>query len=393
MNIGIDRVLLEPAWGKLVRGRRTALVCHAASITSSGLYTFDILCSSPETRPKLLFTPEHGLFGEQAYMEPVQSGIEPVLGLPVVSLYGDRVESIKPEASALSGLDAVIFDLQDVGARYYTYLATMCLVLEACADAGVQVVVLDRPNPIGLSNVEGNRVLPPFRSFVGYADLANRHGMTAGEVATFYVATSGLPVDLVVVPCAGLGRAHKWPDTGIPFVPPSPNIPTWETALVYPGMCLLEGTNLSEGRGTTTPFFLAGAPFVQNPWDVACKLEEYRLPGVRFRPTFFSPRLDKWAGKRCGGVHLMVTDTEAFSPLLTGIAVLCAFQSCYRGLFEWRKEPYEFDKEHMAIDLLLGDPVLRKAIEAGARPDEVIAAMEPARKEFVRSRERFLIYR
>lgn len=389
---GADRLLAEQAFLRLVRGRRTALLCHGASVDSRGRHTFDLLCARDDTRPVMLLVPEHGLFGEQVYMEPVPDSVDPRLGLPVVSLYGDRVDSLAPSPSLVRGLDAVVFDLQDVGARYYTYLATLAMTMETCAAQGVQVVVLDRPDPIGLVEVEGNRVAPSLRSFVGFVDLANRHGMTAGEVARLHAASARLDLDLVVVPCAGLRRADLWPDTGLPFVPPSPNIPCWETALVYPGMCLLEGTNLSEGRGTTTPFFLAGAPFVRDPWDLARRLEAFAVPGVAWRPTYFTPRFDKWAGQRCGGVQLLVTDRSAFRPLLAGLALLAACLAAYPGDFAWRTDAYEFVSDRLAIDLLLGDTSLRRALEQGATPQDVAAAMTPARAAFEHLRADHLIY-
>jgi len=340
----------------------------------------------------MIMVPEHGLYGEQAYMESVPDTVDPELGVPVVSLYGDSQGSLSPSPEMLSEVDTVVFDLQDVGSRYYTFLATMAMTMEACASAGVRFIVADRPNPIGGTTVEGNLVRPELRSFVGYMYLANRHGMTAGEAATYHASITGLDLDLQVVECKGWNRSARWPDTGLPFVPPSPNIPDWTTAIVYPGMCLLEGTNLSEGRGTTTPFHVFGAPWIRDPHALTTDLRGMDLPGVTFIPNWFIPVADKWAGLRCGGIRLMLMDIDAFSPLLTGIAILSA---CFRSFpdgFEYRSGAYEFVKDIPAIDLLLGNEGIRHAIEDGAEPRDIIKGMEPERREFLERREPFLIY-
>lgn len=392
VRTGPDRLLSDPEVTRRVRDRRYALVCHAASVDGRARYVFDALCARPDTRPAFLLVPEHGLFGEAVYMEPVPDARDPRLGLPVVSLYGDRAESLAPRADLLRGLDAVVFDLQDVGARYYTYLATMAMCMDACAAAGVAFVVLDRPNPIGGLAVEGNRVRPGMESFVGWMPLPNRHGLTAGEAARLHAATRGLDLDLSVVACEGWQRADTWPATALPFVPPSPNIPTWETALVYPGMCLLEGTNLSEGRGTTTPFLLFGAPWIDDPWALAADLDALVLPGVRWRPTFFAPRADKCAGTRCGGAQVVVTDAVAFRPLLAGLAVLATVRRRWPADLAWRTDAYEFVHDRLAIDLLFGDPAIRPALEAGADPRDLASAMEPEAAAFVEERRTFLLY-
>lgn len=390
IRTGADR-LCEGA-GRLLAGRRWAYVCHGASVDREARYVFDRLCADPRTRPQMLLAPEHGLFGERLYMQPVQDAVDPHLGLPVLSLYGDDAESLAPHPDRLRGLDAVVVDLQDVGARYYTYLATLAMTLDSCAAAGVPAIVADRPNPIGGIAVEGNLPRPHLRSFVSWLPLANRHGLTAGETARLHAATAAPGLDLTVLPCEGLRRGMLWPDTGLPFVPPSPNIPNWETALLYPGMCLLEGTNLSEGRGTTTPFQVFGAPFVADPRRLASTLQAWRLPGVAFRPTWFTPNLDKWTGQRCGGAQVIVTDVPAFRPLLTGLAVLAACVALHPDDFALRTEAYEFVHDRLAMDLLLGEESLRKDLLAGASPWDLAAAMAPETAGFRDARRPFLLY-
>lgn len=376
----------------LVRNRSYALICHGASIDSTGHQVFERLCRSPDTRPAGLWVPEHGLCGEQAYMEPVPDSVDPALSVPIVSLYGESMESLSPDLELLSTVDAVLFDLQDVGARYYTYLATMAMTMEACAKTGVQFIVADRPNPLGGLGVEGNRVRTHLRSFVGYLSLANRHGMTAAEAARLHASDRRLDLDLKILQCKGLNRAAYWPDMGLPFVPPSPNIPDWLTALVYPGMCLLEGTNLSEGRGTTTPFLLFGAPYITDPRRLAARLEGFQLAGVAFLPTWFTPLADKWAGQRCGGIRLVVTDNRTFRPLLSGITILSVCAGLYRSEFQFREEAYEFVDDHLAIDLLLGDEAVRKTLEEGTDPRDIASFMESETIDFLDSRGPYLLY-
>ncbi len=389
---GAQVLLDDPGWSRRLAGMRYALLCHQASVDQDGHHVFDRLCADPVLRPEFLLVPEHGLFGEAIYMEPVADCVDARLGVPVRSLYGDSVQSLALSASWLDGVDAVVCDLQDVGARYYTYAATMAMAMDACAAAGVAFVVADRPNPIGGCLVEGNRVLPVCQSFVGHLSVPNRHGMTVGELAHWHARTTKSSLDLTVIACPGWSRNLQWLDTGLPFVPPSPNIPNWETALVYPGMCLLEGTNLSEGRGTTLPFFLLGAPYVTDPWEWAQALDAERVPGVAWRPTYFCPGSDKWAGQRCGAVQLIVRDAAAFRPLQAGLAVLVTARRLYPEAFEWRREAYEFVRDRLAIDLLLGNPAVRAGIEAGACSRDLASAMQTERDAFVADREPDLLY-
>ena len=264
----------------------------------------------------------------------------------------------------LQGLDALVIDLQDVGARYYTFVWTAALAMRACARADVPVIVLDRPNPLGGKLVEGNLPDPVFASFVGLYPLPARHGMTLGELARYLNAEHDLGCDLTVVPMRGWRRRMTWADTGVPWVAPSPNMPTPDTASVYPGGCLFEGTNLSEGRGTTRPFEWVGAPYL-DAHRFADTLEAERLPGVGFRPIRFMPTFHKWAGRLCGGVQIHVTDRARFKPFLTGLAVVAAARRLGRGRFAWRRPPYEFERRKLPIDILCGTDTIRRALERG----------------------------
>jgi uncharacterized protein YbbC (DUF1343 family) len=311
--------------------------------------------------------------------------------VPVRSLYGKTAESLKPRPEDLAGLDVLVFDVQDVGARYYTYQATMMLCMEAAAAARVAFAVLDRPNPIGGELVEGPALRRGFESFCGLHDLAPRHGMTVGELAELFRVERKLDLELTVVGCEGWRRDAGFRETGLPWVFPSPNMPTPETALVYPGMCLLEGTNLSEGRGTTRPFELLGAPWLDGA-RLAADLSRARLPGVRFRPVSFVPTWDKHAGVRCGGVELFVTAPAAFRPFRTGLACVVAARAQDPEKFRWRTEAYEYVEGIPAFDLLCGSAREREAIERGAGAAELAKGYAAEERAFARRRRRYLLY-
>ncbi|MBP7125475.1 DUF1343 domain-containing protein [Myxococcota bacterium] len=387
---GASRFLEEA--DRRIGGRRWALLCHAASVDHTGRSILEPLCSTTALRPAFLLAPEHGLWGDAPYMVAVEDQEDPWWGVPVRSLYGHDAASLAPSAASLSGLDLLVVDLQDVGARYYTYLATMAMTLSACAEAGVSALVLDRPNPIGGLEVEGNLPRPHLRSFVSWLPLPNRHGITAGEAARMLVRQERLSLDLEVLPCEGWAREMTWPDTGLPFIPPSPNIPDWETALVYPGMCLLEGTNLSEGRGTPLPFRVFGAPWILDPRRLSDALNRLDLPGVLFRPLWFTPDKDKHQGKRCGGCHLVIRDHRAFRPLLAGFSVLRVVSSLWPDDFRLRTDAYEFVTDHPALDLLLGNRDLRHRLLESPDPREVWRTACAEGTGFLKDREPDLLY-
>lgn len=374
------------------RGMRIGLVCNPTTVDRRFAHLADLLSARKDVTLARLFGPEHGVRGTAQDMVGVDGVARDARsGAEVVSLYGGSYESLAPPPGSLAGLDALVFDIQDVGSRYYTYVYTMLFCLEAAAKARLPVWVLDRPNPIGGLEIEGNLVEDGFRSFVGLHPLPVRHGLTTGELAGLFAAERKVEVELHVVPLEGWRRPMFWDETGLPWVPPSPNMPTFDTALCYPGQCLLEGTNLSEGRGTTRPFEMFGAPFV-DPYALAARLAREDLPGVAFRPLWFQPTFHKHAGKQCGGLMLHVTDRRAFLPFLTGLAVVSACRELWPEDFRWRAEAYEFVQGIPAFDLLCGTDAVRKAIEGGRSLAAIRASFGPAQEAFAERRRRFLRY-
>jgi uncharacterized protein YbbC (DUF1343 family) len=383
----------------LVRGRRVGLLCHPASVTADLVHAVDHLLAAGIQLARL-FGPEHGVRGEAQDMIGVDAETDRRTGLPVTSLYGNSLDSLEPPAAALADVDVLLIDLQDVGSRYYTYVWTMALTLKAAARAGVAVVVLDRPNPLGGVEVEGGEVAPEMESFVSLGSVPVRHGMTIGEIARLVCA--GMPwggprfaeaftCDLTVVAMRHWQRRDHFEATGLPWVLPSPNMPTPDTARVYPGMCLIEGTNISEGRGTTRPFEIVGAPFIDGH-RLAERLGSYDLPGVRFRPLTFRPVFHKFAGQSCGGIQLHVVDRQTFRPYRTGVAILRELWAVGGESFRWRTEPYEFVADRLAIDLLTGGEAVRQGIERGLPAEEIFASWLPAERAFPDRRRPHLMY-
>jgi uncharacterized protein YbbC (DUF1343 family) len=325
-------------------------------------------------------------------MAHVDHSVDPMTGLTVYSLYGASENDLAPRQELLRGLDALVIDLQDIGSRYYTFIYTMALCMREAARAGVQVIVLDRPNPIDGVHLEGNIREDRFSSFVGMFALPTRHGMTIGELARYFNKTSNLGCDLVVVPMRGWRRSMWSDQTGLPWVIPSPNMPTVSTATVYPGMCLIEGTNLSEGRGTTHPFELFGAPWL-DPFRLAEKLNGIGLPGVRFRPHYFLPTFQKHACKVCGGAELHVTNRDDFEPYRTGLWIVKSVRDMNPEAFDWRRETYEFVSDRLAIDLLAGSARYSELVESGGNIDDWVAEWDAPLNVFKQAREEFLLYR
>ncbi len=373
----------------LLAGRRVGLIANPTSVDGELRHAIDLLQAQPNIELRVLFGPEHGLRGDAQDMVAVGQGHDARSGLPVYSLYGNDEASLSPPAAALEGLDALVFDIQDVGARYYTYVWTMVLAMRACAKAGITMVVLDRPNPIGGLAVEGGDIADGFTSFVGLASVPNRHGLTAGEIAMMMKERESLDLDLHVITMRGWRRAMYFDECGLPWVLPSPNMPTLDTALVYPGMCLIEGTELSEGRGTTRPFEFAGAPYIEAEVLARALADE---PGVVARAHVFTPMFQKWAGQACGGVQLHVNDRAAFRPYRTAVAFLCAVRAHWPAHFAWRTKAYEFVADIPAIDLLSGSAALRSGIDAGMSVDELARQWAPAEAAFVEERASWLRY-
>ena len=385
---GLDVLAHAPS---LLQGSRYGLLCHQASVDSALRFAVDALVDCGAGELCALFGPEHGITGEAQDMVAVPASRDQRTGLPVHSLYGSGEETLEPALETLRGLDFLLVDLQDVGSRYYTFAASMGAALQACAKTGVRLIVLDRPNPIGGVALEGNLVRAGWRSFVGRYPVPVRHGLTMGELALLYSGPFGEGGEMQVVPMEGWRRDMWFDETGLPWVPPSPNMPTLDTAAVYPGSCLIEGTNLSEGRGTTRPFELVGAPFL-DPEAFARALRSERLAGVAFRPVRFTPAFHKWAGQSCGGVQIHVIDRERFRPFRTGLALLICARDLAPREFDWRREPYEFVSDRLAIDLLLGDDGLRLALESGAPLDELESSWHDELASFSPLHERVRLY-
>ncbi len=371
-----------------LRHARLGLIAHPASVTSGLAFSADAIRAAGYDL-RALFGPQHGARGEkQDNMIESDHYTDPITGLPVHSLYG---EVRKPTPAMLDGLDAVLFDLQDVGVRVYTFIWTMALAMEACAEAGVRFVVLDRPNPIGGVRREGAVLQAGFESFVGLHPVPLRHGLTCGEMARWLNEERGIGRDLTVIPSEGWRRDMSWADTGLPWVMPSPNLPTPDSCVVYPGMVLLEGTNMSEGRGTTRPFELFGAPWL-DPAALVARLADTCLPGVVFRPCHFEPTFQKHAGALCGGAQLHVTDADAFEPVRTAVEIIVAARALAPHDFAWRHPPYEYEETLAPIDILWGGPGLQLGVDAGATANEILEDVDRELDAFSTSVEEYLLY-
>lgn len=369
-----------------LRGLRIGLLANPTAVDADFVHLLDLLADCG-VRVEVLFGPEHGFHCTVQDMVGVGEARHAVR---IVSLYGDTFESLRPAEADLRPLDALVFDIQDIGSRYYTYVWTLALTMEVAARTGTRIIVLDRPNPITGSHVEGGSLDVPLRSFVGLHEIPNRHGMTAGEIATLVALLLDIPKP-EIVRMEGYRRSMWHDETGAPWVMPSPNMPTPETALVYPGQCLLEGTNLSEGRGTTRPFEIFGAPFM-NGRRLAEALAAEALPGACFRPLQFQPTFHKWAGRECGGLQIHVTDREAFLPYRTSLAILRHTRALWPREFAWRVEPYEFRGDVPAVDLLTGSPRVREMIDAGAPVVELAEFVETSGRAARENRCQALLY-
>jgi uncharacterized protein YbbC (DUF1343 family) len=382
----------RPRW---LRERRVGLLMHQASVTRRLVAARDVLHRLCGARLTALFGPQHGIAGEkQDNMIESAHATDARLGVPIFSLYSD---TRSPTEAMLEHVDTLVVDLQDVGTRVYTFEWTTALALEACARAGKPVVVLDRPNPLGGVLLEGNLIRPGYESFVGLYPVPMRHGLTLGEMALLVNerlrARTGAPrCDLTVVPMEGWRRRMRFADTGLPWVLPSPNMPTPETAAVYPGQVLLEGTNLSEGRGTTRPFEVWGAPWLDTA-ALRARFEKRRLPGCVLRDHDFQPTFHKWSGEVCRGFQIHPTDPARYRPYLTTLALLQDVVALHRDAFAWKEPPYEYVTDRLPIDVLTGDPRVREAIESGASLATLAASWRAEVRAFAAEAARHRLYR
>ncbi len=384
---GIDRI------GRMLPrrfyGLKAGLLIHPASVSRKLIHAKELLLRSKKITVSAFFGPQHGIFGNtQDNMIEWEGFIDKDTGLPIFSLYGN---TRKPTEEMLKTIDYLIIDLQDVGARYYTFIWTMSLCMEACEKAGIPVVILDRPNPIGGHITEGPLLETNFTSFVGLHSIPIRHGMTIGELSLYFKDRFYPNLDLTVIPLSGWRRNMWFDQTSLPWVMPSPNMPTFETAIVYPGMCLFEGTIISEGRGTTRPFEIFGAPFIE-PDKLIKKLKDFKLKGVFFRPLYFTPTFNKFAGELCGGAQLHIINRETFKPVLTAVAILLSIKELYSGVNLWRNPPYEYEFEKLPFDILAGSEKLRIHIESGKPLKEIETEWQKKLRNFLKKRSSYLLY-
>jgi len=383
LKIGVDVLLDEQK--DLIEGKSVGLITNPTGVDQELNSIVDRLFHDPDVELTALYGPEHGVRGDAQAGEYVEYYIDEQTGLPVYSLYG---ETRKPTPEMLEDVDVLLFDIQDVGARFYTYIYTMAYAMEAAQENGIEFVVLDRPNPLGGNAVEGPVLDPEFASFVGNYPIPVRHGMTVGELAKLFNEEFEIGADLTVVEMEGWERGMYYDNTALEFVLPSPNMPTLDTALVYPGAALIEGTNVSEGRGTTKPFELIGAPFV-NSAEFAQALNDLELPGVTFRAASFTPTFSKHSGTLSHGVQIHVKDQEAFEPVVTGLHIVKTLHDMYPDDFEFRAEN---SAGISFFDNLIGNSWIREAIENGDSVDEMIAQWEDDLAAFKDVRRDYLIY-
>ena len=371
--------------------RRMALIANQTSVTSDFKYSWDSISESG-MRLNRIFSPEHGLFSTE--QDQVAVNTEPFINCgncEITSLYGQSQESLIPDSASLDDIDLVIFDIQDIGTRYYTYANTMALFMKALSGTDIEFMVLDRPNPLGGMLTEGPGLLSDYESFVGVFPVPVRHGLTVAELALMYRDIHELNINLSFIKMEGWQRSMLFHDTGLPWIPPSPNMPTETASYLYPGICLLEGTNLSEGRGTTVPFSCIGAPYI-DPAEYALLLNSFDLPGVYFRPVFFKPAFNKFSGETAGGVYIHITDFHVFQAFITGIAIVKAAFDLYGDHFEFLTGVYEFNDIHPAFDLLTGSSVLREMIIAGSSIQKMKAAWADDENRFADIRREYMIY-
>ena len=387
MGLGIDRLL--GADRGLIAGRRIGLVSNPASIDAGFRHSADRLCDDADVQLAALFGPQHGFRSDlQDNMIETPHARDERWRIPIYSLYSETRE---PTPDMLAGLDAIVIDLQDVGTRVYTYIYTMANCMRAAAKQGLRVIVCDRPNPVGGTAIEGPLLDRAYASFVGQYPIPLRHGMTIGEIARLFNQEFALNASLDVVPLGGWRRDMYFDETGLPWVIPSPNLPTLDSAIVYPGAVLFEGTMLSEGRGTTRPFELVGAPWIDGE-RLAAAMNARHLGGVHFRPVFFEPTFQKHAGQTCGGCQIHVTDRRTFGPVRVAVELIAEFRRQSPQSFAWRQPPYEYEHDKWPIDILYGSDRLRTSLDRGEDVHPLVDSWGNDEDGFRRVREKYLLY-
>jgi len=380
VQTGLDRV---GTYQKVFQGKRLGIITNHTAYNSNGEYILDVFRSMTGVMVTALFSPEHGLWVKEQAGEKVNNQIDPAYNLPVYSLYG---QTRKPTAEMLRDIDLLVFDIQDIGARFYTYIYTMSLAMEATAENSKGFVILDRPNPINGYNVQGNILEPGLASFVGLYPIPVRHGMTVGELAKMFIEQGwldgGVKADLVVIPMKGWPRGMWYDQTGLTFIKPSPNIPDLKTAVVYPGLCLLEGTNVSEGRGTKRPFRQFGAPWIDSK-RLADRLNKLGLLGMRFEPARFTPTSSKYQGQVCNGVRIIITERDQLEPYYNGVRIVNEIYRMYPRNFQWKAGHF---------DRLCGTSAIRNAITSRSPLNKLRNKWQAELESFRKIRDKYLIY-
>ncbi|PTM54805.1 exo-beta-N-acetylmuramidase NamZ family protein [Desmospora activa] len=385
VKTGLEILLENP---DRYKGKRVGLIANPTAMTTGYDHALDAMLEKG-IQVTHVYGPEHGVRGTEQAGDVPGSYEDPRTGLPFVNLYGKQPQEM---VALFAEVDVLIFDIQDVGSRFYTYIYTMAYAMEAAALADKPFIVLDRPNPIGGDKVEGPVLDPAYRSFVGLFPIPQRHGMTVGELAylfneEFLPQSGAQSVDLQVIQMKGWKRGSHYQDTGLPWVLPSPNMPTLETALVYPGTGMIEGTNLSEGRGTTRPFELVGAPYIKG-WELTEALNQQNLPGVSFREAYFNPTFSKYQGENVGGVQLHIEDPKTFDPILTGLTIMQETKRLYPKEFQWRQDA---DSSYW-IDKLTGSERVRTEIDRGTFARKIVEQWEAELNQFKKLRQQYLLY-
>lgn len=387
IKLGVERLLEAPE--RILKGAGVGLICNQASVDHGFRHVADLFHEHPQVRLQALFGPQHGIRGDlQDNMIETDHAVDLQTSLPIHSLYSETRE---PTEEMLADLDALVFDMQDVGCRIYTFAYTMANSMMAAAKFGKRVIVCDRPNPINGEAVAGNVLEPEQASFVGLFPIPTRHGMTLGELALLFNEHFGIGCELEIIKIENWSRNLWYDETDGPWVMPSPNIPTLDSAIVFPGTVHFEGTQISEGRGTTRPFELIGAPYIDAE-HYATELNRKDLPGVYFRSCIFRPTFQKHGNASCGGVQIHVLDREAFEPVTTGITMVKVAYEMYSEDFRWKEPPYEYVYDRNPFDVIAGTSKIREAIEAGRSVEDLQSAWRPNLQSFLKVRERYLLY-
>ena len=387
VKLGLEKILDEQT--SFLKNLRVGLICNQASVNHKYEHAADLFFEHPDINLGALFGPQHGIRGDvQDNMIETGHSFDKRTKLPVYSLYS---ESREPSAEMLKNLDALVFDLQDVGTRVYTFIYTMANAMRACAKFGKKMFVLDRPNPIGGLEVEGDLLERGHESFVGQFPIPMRHGLTVAELALLFNKEFGINCDLTVLKMDGWQRSYFYDETDCPWVMPSPNIPTVETTVVFPATVFLEGTQISEGRGTTRPFEIVGAPFIDGN-ELADALKSLELEGAIFRPTKFLPTFQKHQGETCGGIFIHVVDRDIFQPVITGYALINLVYNLYKDNFRWKNPPYEYEFDRNPFDVIAGTLKTREFIEKNEDIKTVKQFWRESVKEFEGIRKQYLLY-